>query len=52
MKLKQMIVKWEKMPTGSNIGRGTLIVISSIEVMSSTDETNRPRNMSTSEFTW
>ena len=44
-----MIVECEKMATGSNFGMCTLI--SDIEILSGTDERNRPRNMSASEFT-
>ena len=44
-----MIVECEKMVTGSNFGRCTLI--SDIEIDFDTDERNGPRNMPASEFT-
>ena len=44
-----MIVECEKTVTGSNLGQCTLI--SDIEILSGTDERNRPRNMSAGEFT-
>ena len=44
-----MIVECEKTATGSNLGRYTLIC--DIEILSGTDDKNRPGNMSASEFT-